>query len=99
MAYIRIAAENLLANIIQLEVWKEEHKKLGKLLEFTRNEEFLLSYLDRESETSLTKIQRDTGFRRKELITLLTNLVRFDVVEMHFIEGETQFQLRDTPGA
>jgi hypothetical protein len=99
MAYIRIADENVLANIIQLEVWKEEHKKLGKLLEFTRNEEFLLSYLDKESETSLTKIQRDTGFRRKELITLLTKLVRFDVVEMHFIEGETQFQLRDTPGA
>ena len=99
MAYIRIADENILANIIQLEVWKEEHKKLGKLPEFTRNEEFLLSYLDKESETSLTKIQRDTGFRRKELITLLTKLVRFDVVEMHFIEGETQFQLRDTPGA
>lgn len=99
MAYIRVADENILASVIQLEVWKEEHKKRGKLLEFTRNEEFLLRYLDREPGSTLTKIQADTGFRRRELVALLTKLVRFDVVEMQFMEGETQFLLRDTPGA
>jgi len=98
LAYIRVADENILANIIQLEVWKEEHKELGKLLEFTRSEEFLLRYLEKASGATLTKIQRDTGFRRKELVPLLTKLVRFDVVEMQFREGANLFLLRESPG-
>lgn len=98
LAYIRIADENILANIIQLEVWKEEHKALGKLLEFTRSEEFLLRYLEKAHGATLTKIQRDTGFRRKELVPLLTKLVRFDVVEMRFREGANLFLLRESPG-
>jgi hypothetical protein len=98
MAYIRVADENILANIIQLEIWKEDYKERGKLLEFTRNEEFLLRYLSRDTGATLSNIQHDTGFRRKELVTLLTKLVRFDVVEMQFREGETQFLLRESPG-
>lgn len=99
MAFIRIADENILANIIQLEVWKEEHKKRGKLLEFTRSEEFLLRYLGQAKGPSLKTMQRDTGFQRKELVSLLTKLVRFDVVEMQFREGSTQFLLKDRPGS
>ena len=98
LAYIRVADENILANIIQLEVWKEEHKELGKLLEFTRSEEFLLRYLEKANGATLTKIQRDTGFRRKELVPLLTKLVRFDVVEMQFREGANLLLLRESPG-
>jgi len=98
LAYIRVADENILANIIQLEVWKEEHKALGKLLEFTRSEELLLRYLEKAPRATLTKIQRDTGFRRKELVPLLTKLVRFDVVEMQFREGANLFLLRERPG-
>jgi len=95
MAYIRVADENILANIIQLEVWKEEHKSRGKLLEFTRNEELLLRYLDQVDGATLTGIQDDTGFRRKELVSLLTKLVSFGVVEMQFREGNTRFLLKD----
>ncbi len=98
LAYMRIADENILANIIQLEVWKEEHKELGKLLEFTRSEEFLLLYLEKAGGATLKNIQRDTGFKRKELVLLLTKLVRFDVVEMKFNEGVNLFLLKETPG-
>ena len=98
MAYVRVADENILASIIQLEVWKEEHKEGGKLLEYTRSEELLLHYLDQVPGATLTKMQRDTGFRRKELISLLTKLVRFDVVEMQFREGKTTFLLTEKPG-
>jgi len=98
LAYIRVADENILANIIPLEGWKEEHKELGKLLEFTRSEEFLLRYLEKANGATLTKIQRDTGFRRKELVPLLTKLVRFDVVEMQFREGANLLLLRESPG-
>jgi hypothetical protein len=98
MAYIRVADENMLASTVQLQVWKEQHKERGKLLEFTRSEAFLLNYLENASGTTLGKIQRDTGFRRKELVTLMTKLVLFDVVEMRFKEGENHYLLRDAPG-
>jgi hypothetical protein len=98
LAYIRVADENILAGIVQLEVWKEEHKARGKLLEFTRNEEFLLQYLERSHGAALGKIQRDTGFRRKELVQLMTKLVLFDVVKMQFAEGQTRFVLSEHPG-
>ncbi|MCK5135671.1 MAG: ATP-binding protein [Bacteroidales bacterium] len=98
MAYVRVADQNILANIIQLEVWKDEKRTRGKLLKFTRHEEILLGYLEKEPDASLSKIQRDTGFRRNELVSLMTKLVRFDVVEMWFNEGRNSFRLKDTPG-
>ena len=98
MAYIRVEDENILASIIQLEVWKEEHKERGKLLEYTRSEEFLLNYLEKVPGVPLKTIQRDTGYGRKELVTLMTKLVLFDVIEMQFREGEMRFLLRESPG-
>jgi len=98
MAYIRVADQNALAGVVQLQVWKEEGKALGKLLEYTRKEEILLGYLKDQPEASLSKIQRDTGYRRKDLIELMTKLVRFDVVKMIFKEGMNRFSLTDSPG-
>ncbi len=98
MAYCREGDQNILANIIQLQVWKEKKKSRGKLIEFTRREEILLGYLERTPDTSLSRIQRDTGFNRKELVTLVTKLVLFDVVEMQFIEGNNLFRLKEKPG-
>lgn len=98
MAYIRVKDENILASIIQLEVWKEGFKERGKLLEFTRSEDFLLRYLEKEPGATLSNIQRDTGFRRKELVTLMTKLVLFDVVEMQFSEGSNIYLLKEAPG-
>lgn len=98
MAYCRVDDQNILASIVQLQVWKEEKKSRGKLIEFTRQEEILLNYLETTPGTSLIKIQHDTGFKRKELVTLITKLVLFDVVEMLFLEGKNVFYLKENPG-
>ena len=97
-AYIRVNDENILAGVVQLQVWKEEKRRLGKLLEYTRREEILLKTLNKNQGITLSKIQRDTGFPRKELVTLLTKLVLFDVVNMQFKEGQTRFWLKEKPG-
>ena len=97
-AYIRVADQNILASVVQLQVWKEEKRKRGKLLEFTRREEILLKTLKQHQGITLSKIQRDTGFPRKELVTLLTKLVLFDVVNMHFKDGQNRFWLKEKPG-
>mgnify|MGYP006301062363 CR=1 FL=1 len=98
IAFHRVADQNIQASIIRLQVWKEENKTRGKFLRFTRREEFLLQYIQDSPGKHLKQIQADTGFRRKELINLLTKLVRFDVVMMAFREGEDRFFLSDRPG-
>jgi hypothetical protein len=98
MAYLRVNDENILAGIVQLEVWKQENRKRGKLLEFTRREEIVLGYLKDNPGSTLSRILRDTGFPRRELVSLLTKLVLFDVVEMDFRLGNNCFRLNETPG-
>lgn len=98
MAYVRMADQNILASIIQLQVWKEEKKDRGKLLEYTRREELLLDYLGNRPDSTLSRIQRDTGFKRGELVSLLTKLVLFDVVELVTGEGKSLFRLKESPG-
>ena len=97
-AYLRVADQNILAGIVQLQVWKEEKKSRGKLLEFTRREQILLGYLENSPDAGLSTIQRDTGFNRKELVNLITKLVLFDVVEMHLSNGKNIFHLKEAPG-
>jgi len=103
MAYIRVDDENILAGIVQLRIWtgkqdKERDQTDDQLLEFTRKEQILLSTLELSPGASLSKLKRDTGFNRQELIKLMTKLVRFDVVEMEVIDGESGFRLRENPG-
>lgn len=103
MAYIRVADESLLASVVQLRLWTGEMDQ-GKentedhLLEFTRKEQILLSTLEQSPESSLSKLKQDTGFKRKDLINLMTKLVRFDVVEMKVKEGLSAFSLKEKPG-
>lgn len=98
MAYVRVGDQNALAGIVHLQVWKETDRERGKLLEFTRSEEMLLHYLEGKEGVSLSKIQRDMGYQRKELVTLMTKLVLFNVVEMQYIDTDSCFRLSETPG-
>lgn len=103
MAYIRVADESILAGIVQLRLWTTEQDGMESegedhLLEFTRKEQILLSHLDVSPGASLSKLRQDTGFKRKELVDLMTKLVRFDVVEMEVKDGVNGFRLREQPG-
>lgn len=103
MAYIRVADESMIAGIVQLRIWTEEGDSEtvdpgDHLLEFTRKEQILLSILENNPGASLSKLQKDSGFKRKELINLLTKLVRFDVVQMEINDGVSGFSLTESPG-
>lgn len=103
MAYIRVADESVLAGIVQLRIWRGDQEKGEEdpgshLIEFTRKEQILLSSLGSAPWASLSKLKQDTGFRRNELVNLMTKLVRFDVVEMQVREGISVFKLREKPG-
>ncbi|PID92412.1 MAG: ATP-binding protein [Bacteroidetes bacterium] len=82
MAYIRVADENHLANIVQLSVWEQANEPLGETLVYDRIQGILLEHLKRHPGQELGRIAKDTGIKRRDLIVDLTKLVRFNVVEM-----------------
>ncbi|MBN1131758.1 MAG: ATP-binding protein [Bacteroidales bacterium] len=98
MAYHRVHDQNYLANSILLDLWKYRKQKRGILIKFTRNEELLLQYLSRNKNVTISKMIRDTGFKRALLKELLVKLIAFDVVTMNFDEGGTRFSLTEQPG-
>jgi predicted HTH transcriptional regulator len=98
LAYVRVADENMLASIIHLNLWKAEHQDQGSLLEFSRKEQLLLELLKKEDAASLKTIQRNSGFPRKELISLLGKLASFDVVQISYEAGEARFGFKENPG-
>ena len=99
MAYVRVDDENILASVVQLRVWKEAHHKRGETLEFTREHRILLQTPGLADGSTLDELQKDSGMPRKKLISLLSALVRFDVVEISVKEGESIFRLKEKPGA
>lgn len=103
MAYMRVNDESILAGIVQLRIWTGDQEggwdDSGEhLLEYTRKEQILLSTLEGDPGASLSKLRSDTGFKRNELVSLMTKLVRFDVVEMEVREGVSAFRLKEKPG-
>ena len=103
MAYTRVNDESILAGIVQLRIWTGDQEggwdDSGEhLLEYTRKEQILLSTLEGDPGASLSKLRSDTGFKRNELVSLMTKLVRFDVVEMEVREGVSAFRLKEKPG-
>jgi len=98
MAYHRVDDQNYLANKILLELWKYEKRKRGTLIRFTRNEELLLEYLSLNRDVSLSKIMKDTGFKRNRLTDLLVKLIAFKVVQMNFNENGALYRLNEALG-
>jgi hypothetical protein len=98
MAWVRVDDENILASVIHLRIWNEEHKSRGRLLEFTRREQILLASLKQYPGTDLQGLQHETGFRKNELVNMLTRLILFDVIRMEYRGGTGTFLLQERPG-
>jgi len=98
MAYIRVDDENFLASVVQFKVWKAGKESRGKLLEYSRNEKLLLIYLEDHRDSTLGMIQKGCGFKRQELVELLSRLVVFNVVKIEVVEGQSVFNLVEDPG-
>ena len=93
-AYVRIADENILANVVQLDVWKNANKALGELLTYTSEERSLLQELGEHGPLSINQLARNTNLDRRRVIQLLTKFILFDVVESLFIHRGFSYQLK-----
>lgn len=81
-AYVRAGDQNLLANSIQIRVWKNEKRKRGIFLKYTDKEKFLLNYLEENEEISLTLFCRLGGISYRKASDIMVRLIGLRVVEI-----------------
>ncbi len=93
-AYIRKADQNLLANAVQLEVWRGEETQRPQKYFHTEKEKRIFNALQTTENLSLSQMVRDTNIPRSILIKLLARFIRWDLIEMQFINDQSRFKLK-----
>lgn len=94
LAYIRIKDENILANPVQLKVWRQENNLTGELITFTEREQLLLKLLETNVPLSLNRYCKKAGISRKSAEHLLAKFIRFGIVESVFENRKFLFKLK-----
>lgn len=94
MAYVRVKDQNILANRILIEVWKRKKKSRGIFIEYSKNENKLLSYLSDGKKITLSKYTRISKLTVKEAERILINLLCLDVIQMELSEKAALFSLK-----
>ncbi len=94
MAYVRVNDQNILANRILIEVWKRKRKPRGTFIEYTNNENKLLSYLSENKNITQSKFKRISKLTNKEAEKILINLLCLEVIQMELTEKCALFSLK-----
>ncbi len=89
LVYIRVNDQNRLANKVILRVWDKIKNKSGIYLAYSKNESFLLNYLEQNPNISFSKLCRLTKIKRKDAEELLSNLIALNIIEPDFSSSKT----------
>ncbi len=93
LAYIRCADENILAHKIQIEVWKKQNSNQGIHFSYSKDEKFLIDYLQKNNSISFSKFIRLAHISRKKAEEILSNFVVMNVVAINSREEGITFSL------
>ena len=81
---MRIGDENILANPVQLEIWKKGLTKKDTFIKYSEQEKSLLNLLEKHKELTLNQCCRMVKLKRKHVCTLLADFIRFGLVKQIF---------------
>jgi len=95
LAYFRQHDQNHLANIIQINVWKNYSHSKDILLKYSKNESLIMKYIAEKESISLKAIVQQTNMKRWLVINILSKLASFGLIEIIFQDGNYYYQLKD----
>lgn len=93
IAYVRVGDQNIKANRVLIDVWRNQGKKRGVWLNYGTEEKTLIEYLSENEKISLTgftKIARTNRFRAEKI---LVKLILLKVIEIEITEKTLYFKL------
>lgn len=95
-AYIRIADENILADRVHLETWNREQDDKKVVMSYTPREQSLLNLLAEKGQLTLNQCAKLSGIPRNEASKLLSDFIRFGLVDYVFSDHHFYFRLSDS---
>jgi predicted HTH transcriptional regulator len=93
LSYFRHHDQNLVANKVLLQVWRKEEKKSGVLVKFSRVENSLLDYLEKNGSITLSKFRKIARISSYKAESILANLIIFKVLIMSASEKGFSYKL------
>jgi predicted HTH transcriptional regulator len=93
LSYFRHHDQNLVANKVLLQVWRKEEKKSGVLVKFSRVENSLLDYLEKNGSITLSKFRKIARISSYKAESILANLIIFKVLIMNASEKGFSYKL------
>lgn len=93
-AYIRRNDQNLPANAVLLEVWKGEETERPQKYFHTEKEKRIFNALTSNDSLSLSQLGRMTHIPRNILVKLLARFIRWDLIQMEFVQDQSKFKLK-----
>jgi predicted HTH transcriptional regulator len=93
IAYVRVGDQNIKANRILIEVWKNENKRNGVWLTYGDEEKALMEYLKEHENISLSKFIRIARTNRMQAERLLVNMILLKVIQIETTDKTVSFHL------
>ena len=93
MAYVRVGDQNIKANTILLNVWKNEGQKKGAWLNYGREEKALIGFLAANDRITLSGFIKVARTSRAQAERILTNLILMNVIAIELTEKAAFYRL------
>ncbi len=93
LAYFRNNDQNLVANKILLQVWHKEEKPSGVIVKFSKAENLLLEYLQKNGSISLSMFRKIARLQSRKAEAIIANLIIFKVLIMKTSEKGFSYEL------
>jgi hypothetical protein len=92
--YIRRHDQNLSAPPVLMEVWRGEETDRPQKYFHTEKEKRIFNALEHHEGMSMSQLMRSTRIPRNILIKLLARFIRWDLMEMFFVQDQPRFKLK-----
>lgn len=98
LPYFRNHDQNLVANRVLLQVWRKKEKRSGVLVKFSKVENSLLDYMEKNGSITLSKFRKIARIPAYKAESILANLIIFKVVVMNSSEKGFSYELNQEEG-
>lgn len=93
LPFFRHNDQNLVANRVLLQIWRKEGKGSGVLVKFSRAENTLMDYLNKNGSVTLSKFRKIARISSYRAEAVLANLIIFKVLIMNASEKGFTYEL------
>lgn len=93
-AYVRVHDQNLLANGILINVWKNEKKEMGVRVHYNDAENFILKYLNENEYITFSKFCKLADITPDYAKKILTDFILLDLIRIVITDSLISYKLK-----